>query len=152
EVEHMARDAERVRVPERHWQAAVRRAGIALLEGRFDDGTRLAADALAVRRRAGDSLPLQVFVLQMFLARRETEEHGGLEGSIRWMVAHQPEARGWHCVLAVFLADLARTAETRTVFDRLATDGFARLRSYHNQHAAYAWMSRVCSFLWDMPR
>src|SRR6185436_9171143 len=101
EVERMALVAERLRQPERQWQVGVRRAAIALLEGRFDDGARLAAEALAVRRNASDSLALQVFVLQMFLARRDTGRHGGLEGSLRWMVENVPEMRAWSCVLAV---------------------------------------------------
>jgi hypothetical protein len=152
EVERMGRAAERLRQPGRHWQVTVRRAAIALLEGRFDDGARLAAAALEVRRTASDSLPLQVFVLQMFLARRDTGRHGGLEGSLRWMVDHCPEKRAWSCVLAVFYADLGRQAEARAIFERLAADGFARVRSYQNYPAALAWLARVCTFLRDVAR
>jgi tetratricopeptide (TPR) repeat protein len=151
EVERMAEAAERLRQPERRWQVTVRRASIALLEGRFDDGARLAAEALAVRREVSDSMAVQVFFLQMFLARRDTGQHGGLEGSLRWMVEHSLHAQMWRCVLAVYHADLAREAEARAIFEELAADRFARIQ--HQNHAAsLAWLARVCTFLRDLPR
>jgi hypothetical protein len=149
EVDRMARAADRLRQPDRQWQVAVRRAAIALLEGRFDDGARLAAQALAVRRNASDPLAHQVFVLQMFLARRDTGQQGGLEGSIRWMVEHQRQAQMWRCVLAVFLCDVGRAEEARAIYEPIAASGFARVR-HQNQPAMLAWLARVCSFLWDV--
>jgi hypothetical protein len=151
EVERMAATADRLRQPERRWQVAVRRASIALFEGRFDDGARLAAEALGMRRVASDSMALQAFVLQMFLARRDTAQHGGLEGSLRWMVEHFPESQAWRCVLAVFYADQAREAEARAIFEELAADRFAHLQ-HQNQAALLCWLARVCTFLRDLPR
>lgn len=152
EVERMGLAAERLRQPDRRWQVGVRRGSIALLEGRFDDAARLAAESLAVRRSASDPMALQVFVLQMFLARRDTGQHGGLEGSLRWMAEHYATTQAWRCVLAVFYADLGKEAEARALYEEQAADCFARLRQYQNYHAALAWMARVCTFLWDVPR
>jgi tetratricopeptide (TPR) repeat protein len=152
EIERMGLSAERLRQPDRRWQVGVRRASIALLEGRFDDAARLAAESLAVRRSASDPMALQVFVLQMFLARRDTGQHGGLEGSLRWMADHYATTQAWRCVLAVFYADLGREAEARALFEEQAADGFARLRQYQNYPAALAWIARACTFLWDVPR
>ncbi|MBY0278730.1 hypothetical protein K2Z84_25630, partial [Candidatus Binatia bacterium] len=152
EIERMARAADRLKEPVRQWQVLVRRAAVALLEGRFDDGARIATEALAIRRNAGDPAVLQHFVLQMFLARREPEHRGGLEGSIRWLVEQTPESSTWSCVLAVFLADSSRIDETREVFERIAAGGFARLAREKNAPALLAWMARVATFLWDEPR
>ena len=152
EIERMAAAADRLKEPERQWQVLVRRATVALLEGRFDDGARLATEALGVRRSASDPAVLQNFVLQMFLARRDTGQHGGLEGSIRWLVEQTPESSTWSCVLAVFLADSGRVEETREVFERIASGGFARLARQSNAPAVLAWMARVATFLWDEAR
>jgi len=152
EIERMAHVALRVREPERQWQVLVRRASVALLEGRFDDGARLAAEAIGTRRSAHDPTALHDFVLQMFLARRDTGQPGGLEGSLRFLVAQHPDTPLWSCVLAVFLADLGRAEEVREVFERIAAGGFARLLRYHNHGAMLAWMARVSTFLWDVPR
>ncbi len=152
EIDTVARTAERLRHAYWQWQAGVQRAGIALLQGRFDDGARLAAEALATRRNANDPIALQVFVLQMFLARRDTGHHGGLEGSIRWMVERYPETQMWRCVLAVFLADMNREDETRAVFEELARDGFRHLRQDQHYPAMLAWLARCCLFLRDPVR
>lgn len=152
EIERMARAADRLKEPVRQWQVLVRRASVALLEGRFDDGARLATEALAIRRNAGDPAVLQHFVLQMFLARRDPEQRGGLEGSIRWLVEQTPESSTWSCVLAVFLADSGRAEETRELFERIAAGGFARLAREKNAPALLAWIARVATFLWDEPR
>ena len=152
EIEHMTVAADRLKEPERQWQVLVRRATVALLEGRFDDGARLATEALATRRNASDPAVLQNFVLQMFLARRDTGQHGGLEGSLRWLVEQTPESSMWSCVLAVFLADSGRVEETRDVFERIAARGFAVLAGESNAPALLSWMARVATFLWDEPR
>ena len=152
EIERMAFAADRLKEPDRQWQVLVRRATVALLEGRFDDGARLATEALATRRNASDPAVMQNFVLQMFLARRDIGQHGGLEGSIRWLVEQSPESPTWSCVLAVFLADSGRIEETREVFERLAAGGFARLLRQSNAPATLAWLGRVATFLWDERR
>lgn len=152
EIERMASAASRLRRSDRQAQVLVRRASVALLEGRFDDGARLAAEALGTRRSADDPTALQNFVLQMFLARRDTGYQGGLEGSLRWMVEQHPDRPTWPCVLAVLLADLGRAGEARAIFDGIASGGFARLARQHNHGATLAWMARVCAFLRDVPR
>jgi len=155
EIERMSDDAERSRLPDRLWHVAVHRASLALLEGRFDDGARLAAEALAVRRDASDSAVLHVFTVQMFLGRRDTDHPGGLEGSIRWLVSNFPAVPAWRAVLAVFLADLGRpedVGEVRTIFERFAANDFAELPRDFLYPASLAWLARIASFLSDGPR
>lgn len=55
EVDRAERRADRLRQTFWQWQVAVQRAAIALLQGRFDDGARLAAEALATRRQVSDA-------------------------------------------------------------------------------------------------
>lgn len=152
EIESTGARADRLRHSYWRWQVGVQRAAIALLEGRFDDAARLATDALAARRDARDPLALQVYVLHMFLARRDTSQQGGLEGSLRWMVERYPDTQMWRCLLAVHLADLNREAETRALFDELARHQFSQLRQDQYYPAMLAWLARVCLFLRDVPR
>src|SRR5262249_61191301 len=51
-VARMQQDAERVRLLDRQWRALVHCAGLAILDGRFTEAVRVAAEALAVRREA----------------------------------------------------------------------------------------------------
>jgi hypothetical protein len=152
EIERVGARADRLRHSYWRWQVGVQRAAIALLEGRFDDAARLTTDALAARRDARDPLALQAYVLQMFLARRDTGHSGGLEGSLRWMVERYPDAQLWRVALAVQLADMNRKAEARALFEELARHHFSQLRRDHHYPAMLAWLARVCLFLRDARR
>jgi AAA ATPase domain len=152
ELDRMARTAERLGEPVRRWQVKVYAAMIALLEGRFDDSTRLAAEALAVRRSGSDPMAFEVFVLQMFIARRDTSDPGGLEGSLKWMIANHPNTPIWPCVLGVLYADQGRLDEAREVYEGIVADDFARLRVHQNYPVTLAWTSRICTLVGDTSR
>src|SRR5262249_6258874 len=152
EVDRAGRRADRLRQTLWQWQVAVQRSVIALLQGRFDDGARLAAEALAARRNASDERALETFILQMFIARRDTGLHGGLEGSLRWMVQRSPDAQMWRCILAVFPPGPAPGGAAPPRFEGLAREGFADLRHDQRYPAVLAWLARVCTFLRDVPR
>jgi tetratricopeptide (TPR) repeat protein len=148
-IERMQRDAERTRLPDRQWRALVHRAGLAILEGRFAEGTRMAAEALAVRRDASDPTAVRLFTLQTYLCRRETGELGGLEASIRTLVADYPALTSWRCLLATLLAESSRPEEARAILDALAADGFAALRQDFNLLPSLALLACVASLLGD---
>jgi hypothetical protein len=58
----------------------------------------------------------------MFLARRDTGLHGGLEGSLRRMVERSPDSQVWRCILAVFLASCRFTFSGSTKYIRAAAE------------------------------
>src|SRR5262249_62064229 len=72
DVEGMQRDAERTHLPEWEWHALVHRAGLAILDGRFAEGARLAAEALSVRRDASDPTAVHLLRLQTYLSPPHT--------------------------------------------------------------------------------
>src|SRR4029450_9650529 len=127
-IERMQQDAERTRLPDRQGGALVHRAGLAILEGRFAEGARVAAEALAVRRDASDPTAARLFAMQTYFCRRETGDLGGLEGSIRMLAAEFPGLASWRSLLAALLAESGRLEESRVVLDALAFDDFAALR------------------------
>jgi AAA ATPase domain len=149
EIEHMRHHAERTHLSEWLWHATVHRASLAILAGRFDDGARLAAEALAIRRDASDPGALHIFTVQAFLCRIETGDAASLEGSIRHLIADFPAVPAWRCALAVLLVDADRLAEARALVDALAPDHFAAVRRDFLYPAALAWLAQVAAALND---
>lgn len=152
EIDRMTQLTDRSLRAYQRWQTAIARTALSLLAGRFDEAASLAAEALALRRDASDPTALQHFVLQMFMARRETADPGGLAGSVRWLAEQHPQMPAWRCLYAVFLADLNRHDEAREQFERLAVHDFTDLPPDPMYPAALAWLTRVASYLFDARR
>jgi tetratricopeptide (TPR) repeat protein len=152
EAELMRLDAERTRLPERLWHATVERATLALLAGRFDDATRLTAEALAVRRDARDPAVSHVFLFQTYIARSDTGHVEGLEGAVRGLAADYPAVPAWRCILALVLAETGRADVGRTMLDELAPDDFAAVRRDFLFPASLAWLARLAARLHDVER
>src|SRR5262249_11283024 len=148
----MQRDADRTRLPDRQWRGLVHRAGLAILDGRFAEAARLAAEALSVRRDASDPTAVRLFTMQTFLCRRETGELGGIEGSIRGQVADYPALGSWQCLLAVPLAEPGRLEEARPILDAQAVADFAGIRRDFNYPPSLALLAIVASLLADAGR
>jgi AAA ATPase domain len=151
-VERMQLEAERARLPDRQWRALVHRAGLAILDGRFAEGARVAAEALAVRRDASDPTAARLFTMQTYLCRREIGELGGLEGSIRTLAAEYPALASWRCLLAALLAESGRLEEARTIVDALAPEDFAALRRDYSYPPSLALLATVASVVEDAAR
>jgi tetratricopeptide (TPR) repeat protein len=149
EIEVMRIDAERSRLPERLWHATVQRGALALLAGRFDEGFRLAAEALAVRRDARDPAVSHVFLVQTYLGRSDTGHLEGLEDSIRALATDYPAVTAWRCILALVLAETGRLELARTMLDDLAADDFAAVRRDFLYPASLAWLARLVARLRD---
>ena len=151
-IARMQQEAERVRLPDRQWRALVHRGGLAILDGRFAEGARLAAEALAVRRDASDPTAMRLFNLQTFLCRRETGELGGIEDSIRTLAAQYPTLVSWRALLASLLAESGRCEEARGILDSLAPDDFVAIRRDFNYPPALAFLATPVSLLEDGAR
>jgi tetratricopeptide (TPR) repeat protein len=149
EVESMRLDAEQSRLPERRWHATAHRASLAILAGRLDEGRRLATEALAIRRDAGDPAAVHAFTVQLYLCRRERGDAGALEGAIRDMAADFPGVPAWRCVLATFLVENGRAEEARALLDALAPDDFTALRRDYLYPASLAWLAKTATALRD---
>jgi tetratricopeptide (TPR) repeat protein len=152
EVERMRLDAEQSRLPERRWHATAHRASLAIFAGRLDEGRRLATEALAIRRDAGDPAAAHAFTVQLYLCRRERGDAGALEGAIRDMAKDFPNVPAWRCVLATFLVESGRAEEAGALLDALAPDDFAALRRDYLYPASLAWLAKTATALRDTER
>ncbi len=150
EIEAYKRVAEELRLPMPLWLTAVRRAARALLDGRFEEGERLAQEALAVGQRAQSQLATQVFVAQTSLIR-------GLQGrfsdadvaAFEGFVEQYPTEPSWRVVLAQAYLNKDRNTETRREFELLAAGDFSDLPRGAMWLANVASLSQVCAFLGD---
>lgn len=152
EIEEISRLAEELRHPRHLWNAALARAMRAFLDGQFDDGERLAEEALALGQRAGEPDALLTFGVQLFLLRREQGRLQELEDTLRDFVAGYPAVPAVRSALAYLYGELGREAEGRAEFERLAQDGFSGLPHDAYRVVALILLSELSATLADSER
>lgn len=152
EVAGLARLAEASRLPLLRWTALVAQATLALLAGRFADGERSAAEAIAVRRRGEDAAVRQIFVVQSLFRRLETGGVGDLEETLAHCARDFPHDRGWRSSVALVLAETGRHDEARALFAQLAALDFADVEADANFLGHMAVLAMLVHRLGDAPR
>ena len=138
--------------PDYLWIAGVHRCTRVLLEGRFDDGARLADEALAYGQAAHIETALQMYgVAQIDIARAR----GGveaLEPLVAGMVERYPLLPAWRTGLVYLNAMLDRPDDVREQLEILAADDFADLPTDANWAVAIALLILGCAVVGDQPR
>ena len=152
EVEILARNADQTRLPFQRWAVAMLRAGITISSGEVEEGARLAAQALELRRDARDPIVLMLHCAQLFRARRELGPIGdSLERSIE-RFADDLHLYAWRCVLAAVQADEGRTDAARSLLEQIGAKGFDDFPRDALFLPALALLSEVVHFLDDRRR
>jgi tetratricopeptide (TPR) repeat protein len=151
EIEAIAGLPEELRQPVALWYPPMYRAMRALFDGRFEEGERLALQALAAGQRAQQGFATANFATQVFQLRREQGRLHELEAVVRGMVERDPGVPAWRCALAFIYAELGREAEARHEFEILADEGFAVPRDLQWMTGMSA-LAEVCAYLGDAPR
>jgi tetratricopeptide (TPR) repeat protein len=141
-----------LRVPQYLWWWTCFRGMRALLEGRFDEGERLAQQAMALGQSDQSEDAVQALGAQLFTVRREQGRLAELEPLLRGFVERFPTVPGWRTGLAFLYAELERTAEAREHFEVIAAQGFEALPRDQNWMPALASLSEACHFLGDGER
>jgi hypothetical protein len=152
EIEAHAQLAAEVRMPRYLWQSGSWRAMRALLEGRFEDGARIAGEALAIGQRMGSATAMEAYWGQVTLVRRE---QGAIDELVPWVkgvLEHRPEVAAVRAGLANFLCDLGREAEAREEFEHVAAHGFADLPHDVTWLVTLAHLVEACTALDDERR
>jgi tetratricopeptide (TPR) repeat protein len=125
EIDALARDPEHSRQPVPRWIVAVLRASLAISSGRVEEGARLSAQAMELRRDGQDPAVLMTHCGQMFVARREIGALGeSLGQSIAVFADSYPGMHSWPCTLAVAHAEAGRTDDARELVERLGRHAF----------------------------
>jgi tetratricopeptide (TPR) repeat protein len=124
----------------------------ALLEGRFEEGERLAPQALAIGQRVQSQTAANFFGVQMFSLHREQGRLQELEAAVKGFVQQYPAVPAWRSALASLYSELGHEAEARAEFEHLAVNDFADLPGDNSWLIGVTLLSEVCAFLADSRR
>jgi tetratricopeptide (TPR) repeat protein len=147
-LDAVQRLAAEVRQPAARFMAAVVKASLALLEGRFADAEALVESAL---RSGASSMPWDAVIfsrVQRFALRLEDGRLAGMEPAIRRSVEEFPTRPLFRCLLARLLTELGDEGQARLVFEQLAAGRFAVIPVNNDlllslgQLAEVAWILR----------
>jgi tetratricopeptide (TPR) repeat protein len=153
EIDVLASRAEQRRLPLHRWIVAVLRAGLLISSGRVEEGARLAARALEIRRDGQDPAVLQTYCGQIFVARRELGNLGAqLEESMAAFVDTYPGMHSWRCTLAVVHAEAGRTEAARALLERIGSRGFTDVPRDVHFFPALAMLAEAVHLLRDGAR
>src|SRR5262245_19625901 len=153
EIDALARDPAHNRLPVRRWIVAVLRASLAISSGRVEEGARLSAQALELRRDGQDPAVLMTHCGQMFVARREIGALGeSLEQSIATFADSYPGMHSWPCTLAVAHAEAGRTEAARALVERLGANAFTDVPRDVHFFPALAMLAEAVHLLDDAER
>jgi class 3 adenylate cyclase len=122
------------------------------LEGRFDEGERLADEALAIGQRANPAMAGYWYPLQLLPIRREQGRFGELEEQVRGIAGFLTAVPAWRCFLAWILAETSKTGEARDIVEELAGDDLAALPFDVNWFPSTMSLAEVASQLGLRPQ
>jgi tetratricopeptide (TPR) repeat protein len=149
DVDAMTKLAEELRQPGHDWLAAVHRARLALLAGRFADAEGLIVDALNLGTRAQSWNAGVSFNVQLYLLRSEQGRLGEVELLIRRSTEEYPTYPVFRCALALMTAELGRADESRELFAALAKNNFAELPFDDVWLVSLSFLAETASHLGD---
>jgi tetratricopeptide (TPR) repeat protein len=151
-LDAMQRLAAELREPSAGWLAAVCRANLALLEGRFADAEALAGSALRAGASAEPWDAVIISRVQLFALRSEDGRLAEMEPTIRRSVEEFPTRPLFRCLLARLLAELGEEDQARFVFDQLATGRFAVIPVDNDLLLSLSHLAEAARFLQDAAR
>ncbi|HVE95010.1 MAG TPA: AAA family ATPase [Acidimicrobiales bacterium] len=109
--------------------AATVQATVAVLEGRYDDGDRFAAEVLTYGRRLRDRTMVNTFGVVVFPMWRERGRLAEFESVTARAVEQNPTVAGWRAGLAHLLCEIGKPEDAVVHVDVLATGGFSAIPS-----------------------
>jgi len=147
-----------LRQPGHLWHIPLLRGTRAVIDGRFADAERLAAEALAGGERAQEPISAMLHAIQQIQVRRLRRSATDLErleqsvGQLAALVERYPALPAWRCSLAAAHAELGHSAEARAAFEPLAANGFAGLPRDGQLPISLLLLGETAAFLGDRPR
>jgi class 3 adenylate cyclase/tetratricopeptide (TPR) repeat protein len=155
-IKEFARIAEELRQPLYLWWRACVLAMRAIMDGRFEEGERLAQEALtvgqAVHTRADLNSPLVAFGAQLFELRWHQGRLAELETALKGYLEQYPDIPVWRAVSALLHSEADRPEKVRDEFEQLAIADFADLPRDVVWLICVALLSEVCAYLGDAAR
>jgi tetratricopeptide (TPR) repeat protein len=145
-------DAALMRRSDQIWNTLLDQAMRAILEGRFEDGERLAQEALAVGQGPYPQTSLVAFGLQIAVIRRDQGRLGELEESVRAFAAQYPAIAGFSWAVPLLCSETGRASEAAADFARLAASDFADIPRDALWLISIFLAAEVCANLGDASR
>ncbi len=152
EVLSYAQRGSDIRIPRYRWHLLLISATRALLAGRFDEGERLAQEAVACRDENEVNNAMQFFGVQMFWLRRQQGRGAELEPAVAALAAQFPTLPAWRCALALLYSDRGDYEKARHEFLSLAARDFTDFPRDANWLPGLTALAEVCTFLGDRHR
>ncbi len=149
EIEAYERGATAARQPIYLWQAAVRKAMMAIFRGHLDEGERLAQRALELGRQAEGQNLIAAFGGQLLVIRWQQGRAEELRPLIEASRRNEPDVALWTAVLAFIEAESGRYPEARAQFEELAADRFEAVSREDTGLVVLVLGSLVCAALGD---
>lgn len=137
------------RVPIYLWQAAVRRAMVAIFRGNLDGGESLAQKALELGRQAEGQNLIAAFGGQLLVVRWQQGRLPELRPLIEASLRNEPNVPLWAAVLAFIEVESGNRSAAAPLLDRLAQDRFAALGREDSGLVVLILASLVCHRLGD---
>lgn len=146
-----ARLAKELRQPEYLWYNVLWKGMRAVMAGQFEEGERLAQQALMLGQRAQVSHDDAVlgFAIQLFTLRREQGRLEEMESALKGFIAQYPVISTFRCALAYLYSEVGQEAAARELFEDLAKQGFIDLPQDLTLPLSLAFLAHVCAFLRD---
>jgi len=153
EVEHFARLAEELRRPVYYGWTLVYRASRAVAYGRYAEAERLIEEILPLAERSQDETMIEFRILLLAQLRRDQRRLEEAESLYDELAERFAAVPAWRAPLAHLYCDMAREADARDEFERLAADGFTGvLDSVSGWSVAAVYLAETCARLADQAR
>ena len=142
--------AEELRQPYHLWEAATLTASQALFEGRYEEGERLANEALMLGQGLGFVDPSYVFAAQMAVICRDKGRLGEVGSAFSAYASQNPAIPVFRCTAAYINTEVGREDEVKRDFNYLTGPGFESLpRRGVDWPLVLMLLSEICCFLAD---
>ncbi|MGO9603200.1 MAG: adenylate/guanylate cyclase domain-containing protein [Candidatus Binataceae bacterium] len=136
----------------RMYQLALARAKLAMMAGLFEEGRRLAYEAVSLGQQAHEARVFEYLGLQLAILYYEEGHLGDLEEAFKSNVQANPNQPSFRCALAMLYVEQANGDHAVREFESLAKYDFRDLPRYYNWLIGIALVARVCEFLGDPER
>jgi DNA-binding CsgD family transcriptional regulator len=134
------------------WQLPLARATRALLAGRFDEAEELAAQGLAIGRRAGDQGVKLYFTTVVGTLRLMQDRFGEMAEPFQDMASRFPAIPAFGALLAAALAEAGRVDQAQAEVERVAAGDLAALPRDLTWSLSLAMLALACHHLDDAKR
>ena len=141
-----------LRHPETHLYLPCYRAARAIMQGRFEEGERLADEFAASVQKRQDAGGATAFGIQYFLLRSLQGRFDEVVDVVGSMVERNPAASFFRCALARAYCELGRVDEALALLDRLAPPGAVHLPKDVSWLPSVALLAELASVLGDRQR